>query len=172
MEILWYVIFFAPPLMVVYNLICHFLRKDRLVYEIVCNVIGIPSTLWIYYHAAAAMEMRALMLGFTLHFAVTAYLYMKYSFYGNKNIKNAAKLASLLLAMVSTAVYMTFALCLTADLKKWYYSDPIFAYTIFVIVAGLTALVPFNCFVTVISEIIFQLKGRDIHWKYRNTEDE
>ena len=170
MEILVWLIVFGAPVMVLCNLIGHFERKNQLAYEIFCNVIGIPLTLWIDCGAVLIFEAKILYLNFLLPFAAAAYLYMKYSVYGSEKIKNAAKSAALLYASVCAVTNMIYLTFLYKENTSYGGEGHDLALILDIFMGFYPSLVPFNYFVTTVSEVVFQLKGRDIYWKYRKAE--
>ena len=169
MEIL--ILLFAPPVLVVLNLIWHFGRKDRLIYEIVCNLIGVSLMLWLtFFYIMDADKTGIFALNYLLPFAVIAYLYMKYSADGDNSIKKAAMAAALLYAVIITIPSAYFVIR-EVDVLTDYPPEEMG----FVLYAGLMLcfyylLVPLNYFITAVSEALFQLKGRSIYWIYQKKE--
>ena len=149
------------PFLVAANLMWHFRREGNLIYEMLCNIIGI-GFMWLAGPLGTDGGVLDVCIRGTLIIGVGVYLYTKYSYYGSESRKSIAMKISLLCAaavMLWLLIWMIQTFLFGYD-KGWM-SFFFFYYS----------LVPINFFVTAVSEAFFQMNGKNIFMELKNREE-
>ena len=100
------IMLFMPtaPIMAALNIGLHFKRAKVFVYEIICYILGISLNVWVVMGGWYNEPMPCMPAYILSPLAVAAYIYMKYTFDGNKFAVKSAKIISLICSVIFAAV--------------------------------------------------------------------
>ena len=150
------IILLGAPALVGLNVIWHFMRARMLIYEIICNIIGIGLMFCMLDLDSALGFPRdiysaiGLCIPLLLPFGVACYLYGKYTF--DSPYKRTARILSVLCAAAEVLWIGAFAFLSGGEYG--FSGTGIFLFYYY--------LVPLNFIVTSISEAVLQALGRDV----------
>ena len=156
-----FIILLAAPVLVGLNVIWHFMRARMLIYEIICNIIGIGLMFFMLALDLALCIPRdiysavGLCIPLLLPFGVVCYLYGKYTF--DSPYKRTAMILSVLCA--AAEVLWIGAYVFLGGGGHGLSSMGIFLFYYY--------LVPLNFIVTSISEAVLQALGSDVYGDQR-----